>query len=196
MSRYSFSISIFIAHNSSFLAGWRRLTMTMTMSMLRVDLSTIWAARSKKPRRVRVLPRVLRRPAQCSISLISQDSGEHRQLSAPSCPLCLCCVIFRYLCIWLGSSLLSPPPPVWSRWGAAPAPSPDITRWSHSSGGHTQLQCRAGQIYSPWSQQISSHLPFIKNTKQTMHEDTFNMTAMLYMDSYFLCMHASPLRIQ
>ena len=121
--------------------------MTMTMSMLRVDLSTIWAARSKKPRRVRVLPRVLRRPAQCSISLISQDSGEHRQLSAPSCPLCLCCVIFRYLCIWLGSSLLSPPPPVWSRWGAAPAPSPDITRWSHSSGsgGHTQLQCRAGQ---------------------------------------------------
>ena len=64
------------------------------------------------------------------------------------------------------------------------------------SGGHTQLQCRAGQIYSPWSQQISSHHPFIKNTKQTMHEDTFNMTAMLYMDSYFLCMHASPLRIQ
>ena len=124
MSRYSFSISIFIAHNSSFLAGWRRLTMTMTMSMLRVDLSTIWAARSLW---VRVLPRVLRRSAQCSISLISQDSAEHRQLSAPSCPLCLCCVIFRYLCIWLGSSLLSPLPPVWSRWGAAPAPSPDIT---------------------------------------------------------------------
>lgn len=44
MSRYLFSISLFIAHNLSLLAGWRRLT--MTMSMLRVDLSTIWAARS------------------------------------------------------------------------------------------------------------------------------------------------------
>ena len=138
MSRYLFSISIFDIYSTSFLiSGWVEEADDDNDN----EHVACWSVHNlgrKKPRRVRVLPLVLRRSAQCSISLISQDSGEHRQLSAPSCPLCLCCVIFRYLGIWLGSYLLSPPPPVWSRWGAAPAPSPDITRWSHSSGsgGH------------------------------------------------------------